>query len=111
MKYLIIILLVQALLFVLLFSEKMKSKYVFISNYILFIILFALPHIQILINAIFDEDFSFQNDYFNVGFGGMYIGIWIISFFMFNILFPFLLSFLTLALHKSIFFKKTNSKY
>lgn len=111
MTYLIIILLVQSLLFGLLFSEKMKGKYVFILNGILFFILFGLTHFEVLHSAIDHDDFSFENEYFSMGFGLLYLVIWLVSFLIFNLLFPFLLSFVPIGLHKSIFYEKTNTKY
>lgn len=109
MNYLIIILLVQALLFGLLFSKKMKSKHVFWINWVFFFLLFGKPLIVFLLNAMTDEDF--YSEYFHYGFGLLFCFFWSISFIVLCLVTPFLISHLPIGLHESIFYKKTNSKY
>lgn len=95
----------------LLLIRVIKSKYVFIINAVSFFILFGIPHAKALVFIVSSKDFSFDNDYFELGFGAMSFGMWLVSFTLFNILSPILISFLPIGLHKSIFYEKTNSKY
>ena len=96
--YLIVILFIQILLFSILFYEKMKEKYVFIFNWILFIVLFGKPLVFILFKAHTDKDF--YTDFFFYSFG-----------LLFCLLTPFLISHLPIGLRKGLFYKKTDLKY
>ena len=87
----------------------MKEKYVFIFNWILFIVLFGKPLVSILFKALTDKDF--YTDFFFYGFGLLFCLVWSIAFITICMVTPFIISYLPIGLWKSIFYKRTDLKY
>lgn len=84
-----------------LYFSKGNSKSIFWLNYMLILLTFSIPFLG------FEVEFIT----FVIVFIGVAILAPITSFIIIVLLLPLIISYLTIGLHKSIFYKKTDSKY